>query len=126
MGTRRGSAQAEELADVLEVRAVEDGELGEVALLLLGLLRQDVAVESVLSLDLPCSGKSESFFGTGISFNLRHFKNNYTVILNVGAFCALRKFVLFLFWSKHDDHSFAFEEGHLLHFAVVFEVVGKS
>ena len=46
--------------------------MAKVSLLLLSLLRQDVAVKSVFSLDLSCSGKSESFFGTGISLNLRH------------------------------------------------------
>ena len=34
--------------------------------------------------------------------------------------------VLFLFGGDHDDHSFAFEHGHLVYFAVVFEVVGKA
>ncbi len=44
----------------------------QVLLLLFSFLRQDVAVISMFSLDFSCSGKSESFFRTGISFNLWH------------------------------------------------------
>ncbi len=46
--------------------------MGEVALLLFGLLGQDVALESMFSLDFSCSGKGEPLFGTGISLNLWH------------------------------------------------------
>ncbi len=45
----------------------------EVAFTFQALLRQNVALESVFVLDFPCSGKSESFFGTGISLVLSHF-----------------------------------------------------
>ena len=44
----------------------------EVSLLFLGLLREDVAVISVLPLDLSRSGKREALFGTGIGFKLCH------------------------------------------------------
>ncbi len=40
--------------------------------MLLGLLSQNVTVESVLSLDFTRSGKSESFFGTGVRLDLWH------------------------------------------------------
>ena len=33
---------------------------------------------------------------------------------------------LFLFGREHDDHAFAFKQGHLFDLAVVFEVVGKA
>ena len=46
--------------------------MAEVTLLLLGFLRENVAVISVLSLDLTRSGKGEPFFGTGISLNFWH------------------------------------------------------
>ena len=36
--------------------------MGEVAFLLFSFLRQDVALESVLSLEFSCSGKGEPFF----------------------------------------------------------------
>jgi hypothetical protein len=41
--------------------------------LLRGLLRQNVTLESMFSLDFPCSGENESLFGTGISLHFRHF-----------------------------------------------------
>jgi hypothetical protein len=44
----------------------------EIPLLLLGLLRENVAVISVLSLDLSRSGKRETLFGTGVGFELCH------------------------------------------------------
>ena len=44
----------------------------EVPLLLLGLLGENVAVISVLSLDLSRSGKREALFGTGVGFKLCH------------------------------------------------------
>ena len=55
------------------VSGVNDAEVGEVSFLLLSLLGENVTFESMFSLDLSCSGKSESFFGTGISLNLWHF-----------------------------------------------------
>ena len=58
----------------------DESKVVEVALLLFGLLSKNVAVVSVFSFDFSCSGKSESFFGTGISFNLRHFVNLFGVI----------------------------------------------
>ena len=54
------------------IHLVEDGEMVELPLLLLGLLRENVAVISVLSLDLSRSGKRETLFGTGVGFELCH------------------------------------------------------
>ena len=65
--------KSEKFLNVGNVNAVHVTEVGEVSLLLLGLLGEDVALESVLSLDLSCSGKGEPLFGTGISLNLGHF-----------------------------------------------------
>ena len=45
----------------------------EVALLLLGLLRQDVTVISVVALNLTRSGEYEALLGTGISLYFWHF-----------------------------------------------------
>ena len=50
----------------------EDGEMVEVPFLLLGLLREDVAVVSVLPLDLSRSGKREALFGTGVGLKFCH------------------------------------------------------
>ena len=44
----------------------------QVALLLLGFLRQDVAVVSVVSLDLTCTGERESLLGAGICLYFWH------------------------------------------------------
>ena len=43
--------QAEQLLNVAFVHAVDETEVGEVALLLLGLFGQDVALESVFTFD---------------------------------------------------------------------------
>ena len=51
----------------------KDGEMVEIPLLLLGLLRENVAVVSVLSLDFSRSGKRETLFGTGVGLKLCHF-----------------------------------------------------
>jgi len=45
----------------------------KVALLLFGLLGQNVTVISVVSFDLTRSGKVKPFFGTGISLYFWHF-----------------------------------------------------
>ena len=45
----------------------------EVALLLLGLLGQDVTVVSMTSLDLTRSGENEALLGTRISLNFWRF-----------------------------------------------------
>lgn len=45
----------------------------KIPLLLLCFLRQDVAVVSMTSLDLTCSGKAESLLRTGISLYFWHF-----------------------------------------------------
>ena len=47
--------------------------MGQVAFLFLGLLRQNVTLVSVFTLNFTGSGKSESFFSTGISLYFWHF-----------------------------------------------------
>ena len=116
--------EGEERLHAVFVHFSDECEVVEVALLLLGLLSQNVAVVSMFSFDFSCSGKSESFFGTGISFNLRHFVN-YLELYNGVATRATFLF-LFLFRRDHDNHSLAFEQRHLLYFAVFLEVVGKA
>ena len=68
-----GLTEVQEFLYLFYVSAVNQSHMDEVSLLLLGLLRQDVAVVSVLSLDLTCSGKGKPFFGTGISLYFWHF-----------------------------------------------------
>lgn len=50
--------------------------MGQVLLLLLRLLRQDMTLEGMLTLDFPRSGKGEPLFGTGISLNFWHCELN--------------------------------------------------
>ena len=66
-------AEAKKFAHLLHVCTVNDSVVYKVSLLLLRFLSQDVTVESVLSLNLTRSGKSESFFSTGISLYFWHF-----------------------------------------------------
>ena len=49
---KRCLLEAKELANIVLVSVIENGETGQVTLLLLGLLGQDVALVSMLSLDL--------------------------------------------------------------------------
>ena len=72
----------EEQTDAVEVSLVNDADVGEVTLLLLSLLCQDVTFVSMFSFNLSCSGKGEPFFGTGISLNFWHF-----------AFCLKKLFI---------------------------------
>ena len=63
-------AEAEKFLDFAYVYLVHSGEVGEVTLLLLRLLRENVAVESVLSLDLTRSGEAKRFFAPELVFTL--------------------------------------------------------
>ena len=65
--------EAEQFAYLLHIGTIHDGVVYQVSLLLLRLLRQNVTVISMLSFNLTRSGKSESFFSTGISLNFWHF-----------------------------------------------------
>ena len=69
----RRLTHAEEFANLLHVRAVNEGHMVKVALLLLGLLGQNVTVVSMTSFDLTCSGKNETLLGTGIGLYFWHF-----------------------------------------------------
>lgn len=50
--------------------------IAEVTLLFLGFLSQDVAVISVLALDLSCAGEGETLLRSGIGFHFRHFRKS--------------------------------------------------
>ena len=65
-------AHAEQFANLLYVSAVNETNVYEVTLLLLSLLRENVTVESVLSLDLTGSGVRETLLSTRISLYFRH------------------------------------------------------
>ena len=58
--------ETQQVANLLHVRHVDDGRTNQVALLLLGFLGQNVAVVSVVSLNLTCSGEGETLLGTGV------------------------------------------------------------
>ena len=64
--------QNQQLFDSLLIHLLEDGEVVEVSLLFGRFFREDVAVISVLPLDLSRSGKRETLFGTGVGLKLCH------------------------------------------------------
>ena len=65
--------QGKKLLDPFLICLLEEGEMIQISLLLLGLLCENVAVISVLSLDLSRTGKRETLFGTGVGLILCHF-----------------------------------------------------
>ena len=68
----RRLTHAEEFANLLHVRAVNEGHMVKVALLLLDLLGQDVTVISVVTLNLTGSGERKTLLCTRISLYFRH------------------------------------------------------
>ena len=62
----------QEFLHALDIDLLQDGEVIQIAFLFLGLLGEDVAVVSVLPLDLSRPGKRKALFGTGIGFKLCH------------------------------------------------------
>ena len=68
-----GLAKEEEFADLLAVGGDDEVSVLQVALLLLGFLCQDVAVISVVALNLTRSGERETLLGSGISLYFWHF-----------------------------------------------------
>lgn len=68
---------AEELAHFFLVDLSDEASLAEVTLLLLCLLRQDMTVEGVLTLDLTGSGERKALLCTRISLYFRHFFVSY-------------------------------------------------
>lgn len=66
-------AEAEKRLYVPRIYPVNQAEVREVSFLLLGFLCQDVAFESVLSLDFSGAGKGKPFLRCGICLNLWHF-----------------------------------------------------
>jgi len=67
--------EAQQVAYLLQVALVNNLVAHQVALLLLGLLGQNVAVVSVVSLDLTCSGERESLLGSGVCLYFWHVFN---------------------------------------------------
>ena len=65
--------QAKQVTNLLEVAAIYDSRMNQITFLLLGLLGENVAVVSMMSLDLTSSGETESLLGTGVSFYFWHF-----------------------------------------------------
>ena len=66
-------AETQQVAYLLHVGLVDDAVTLQITLLLLGFLRQDVAVVSVMSLNLTRTGESESLLGTGVCLYFWHF-----------------------------------------------------
>jgi hypothetical protein len=58
--------------------------VGQITFLFGSLLSQDMTFEGMLSLDLPCSGKGEPLFGTGISLHLRHLLIRWLLMVYKG------------------------------------------
>ncbi len=87
--------------------------VGQTALAVGGLLRENVAFERVLALDLASAGQLESLLGAGFSLHLRHGTD-------------LLFELLFLFdRSDQDKHPLSFKVGHGLHFAEVGNVLSQ-
>jgi hypothetical protein len=68
----RGLFHSQQQLNVVFVRLVNQAHVGQVSFLFGRLLRQNVTFKRVFTLDFTGSGKGEPFFGTGISFHLRH------------------------------------------------------
>lgn len=66
-------AEAEKFLDFAYVYLVYSGEVGEVTLLLLRLLREDVTLEGMFALDLTRASERETLLSTGVCLQLRHF-----------------------------------------------------
>jgi len=77
-----GLAKEEEFADLLAVGGDDEVSVLQVALLLLGFLCQDVAVISVVTLDLTRSGEHESLLCCGISLYFWHFFVWFKLLFN--------------------------------------------
>ena len=87
----------------------------QVAFLFLGLLGEDVAVISVLPLDLSRSGKRKALFGTGVGFQFSH------------CFKYLEIKRLFLFnRSNHHAHSLAFQHREVFGATEFFQLYGET
>ena len=67
-----GLLHGEERLHLSYVSRINSRSIAQISLLLFRLLRQNVTVESMLSLDFTRSGKSKSFFGTGVRLDLWH------------------------------------------------------
>ena len=65
--------ECEAVKHLLTVSLYDNRAVVEISLLLLRLLRQNVTVISVLTLDLACSSKRETLLCSGLSFNFWHF-----------------------------------------------------
>ena len=70
--SKNESLRAELLLDARYICLVDSGCVGQVALLLRRLLRQDVTLESVLPLDFSRSSKLEALLGACFGLHLRH------------------------------------------------------
>ena len=77
---KRFLLHSKEFTYLAAVCLLKDCKLVEVTLLLLSLLGENVAVISVFSLDFTRSGKSESFFRTGVRLYFWHVFNCLIVI----------------------------------------------
>lgn len=78
--------EVEQVANLFHVCAGNQRGVVQNALALLRLLRQDVAVISVLTLDLSRAGEREALLGRGIGLYFRHFFM-YLVVSNLGTVC---------------------------------------
>jgi hypothetical protein len=77
-----GLAKEEKFADLLAVGSDDEVAVLQIALLLLTFLGQDVAVISVMTLDLTRSGEHESLLCCGISLYFWHFFVLFKLLFN--------------------------------------------
>ena len=76
--------QAKQVTHLLEVAAVYDSRMNQITFLFLRLLRENVTVVSVMSLDLTSSGETESLLGTGVCLYFWHFFIEFSYLLYSG------------------------------------------
>jgi hypothetical protein len=77
---------------------IYQGEMRQIAFSLGGFFGQNVTLEGMLPLHFTCTGKGKPLFGTGVRLHFRHKAYQLDP----------KGWLLFLFWTNHHGHSFAF------------------
>ncbi len=76
-----GLTETQQVTNLLCICWINNSLMYQITLLLLGFLCQDVAVVSVMSLDLTCTGETKSLLCTGICLLFWHFFINLKLLL---------------------------------------------
>ena len=82
----KGLTETQQVTNLLHVASVNDCVVNQITLLLLCFLCENVAVVSVMSLDLTCTGETESLLCTGVCLYFWHcFKIFIIIVYNAVA-----------------------------------------